>query len=304
MPIAFKCSCGKAYKVPDTAAGKKMKCNECGNPVKVPAGSAKKKSKPVPDDGDELSMDFGLEDDFTTGELPPRRNKEGEGNKKKRKSSAGKKKEPSSKKGLYIGAGVVAVLLIGVGGFFAFKALPELGGPSEPIKVTYKTLVHELGGFKIKHPSEWKVTSAGGQGGVRAIARFDDGTAYISVVHSEKGASFSMIATAGEGGQIIPGEEVEEEPPAKYVHEKMAETKYTVEYTDFEELPGKEFKVPYGQGWLSEFTGKDGFSKIKAYRLTLAGSQNQYTIICKCPEFRFDEYKDLFMDVIKSMERK
>ncbi len=302
MPIAFKCSCGKAYKVPDAAAGKKMKCKECGKPVKVPAKSAKKKSKPVRDAGDEFSMDFGLEDDFTPGELPPRRKKDG-GEKKNRKSSAGKKKQPS-KTGLYIGGGVVAVLLIGVGGYFAFNALPEMGGPKEPIKVTYTSFEHELGMFKIKHPEGWKITSGGGSGGRPARASFNDGTGNISVVHSEKGASFSMMASAGGGGQIIPGEEIEEEPPAKSVHEVMAETKYSIEYKDFEELPGKEFRVPYGEGWLSEFTGKDGFSKIKAYRLTLPGSTHQYTIICKCPDYRFDEYKGVFMEVIKSMDRK
>src|SRR5688572_16405911 len=37
MPITFPCPCGKRLKVPDTLAGKKVKCPECQAPVQVPA---------------------------------------------------------------------------------------------------------------------------------------------------------------------------------------------------------------------------------------------------------------------------
>lgn len=40
MPIAIKCSCGKALSVKDELAGKAVKCPGCSQPVRVPAGGA------------------------------------------------------------------------------------------------------------------------------------------------------------------------------------------------------------------------------------------------------------------------
>ena len=37
MPIQIRCQCGKALKIPDTAAGKAVKCPGCGKTLKVPA---------------------------------------------------------------------------------------------------------------------------------------------------------------------------------------------------------------------------------------------------------------------------
>ena len=39
MPIQISCQCGKALKVPDAAAGKAVKCPECGKSVRVPGGA-------------------------------------------------------------------------------------------------------------------------------------------------------------------------------------------------------------------------------------------------------------------------
>ena len=38
MPIQIRCQCGKALKIPDSAAGKAVKCPGCGKTIKVPAG--------------------------------------------------------------------------------------------------------------------------------------------------------------------------------------------------------------------------------------------------------------------------
>ena len=40
MSIKFACSCGKAYKVPEKFAGKRVRCKQCGEPVLVPSTSA------------------------------------------------------------------------------------------------------------------------------------------------------------------------------------------------------------------------------------------------------------------------
>jgi hypothetical protein len=47
MPISLTCECGKKYRVKDTLAGKKIRCADCAEVLKVPA----------PDAGDDEDMD-------------------------------------------------------------------------------------------------------------------------------------------------------------------------------------------------------------------------------------------------------
>src|SRR5437660_11518719 len=37
--IKFSCECGKAYKVPDKFAGKRVRCKHCGETVAVPSAA-------------------------------------------------------------------------------------------------------------------------------------------------------------------------------------------------------------------------------------------------------------------------
>src|SRR5262249_9017903 len=37
--IKFSCDCGKAYKVPEEFAGKKVRCKQCGESILVPSAS-------------------------------------------------------------------------------------------------------------------------------------------------------------------------------------------------------------------------------------------------------------------------
>ncbi len=39
MSIKFACSCGKAYKVPEKFSGKRVKCKDCGEAIRVPSES-------------------------------------------------------------------------------------------------------------------------------------------------------------------------------------------------------------------------------------------------------------------------
>ncbi len=41
MSIKFACGCGKAYKVPEKFSGKRVKCKQCGEPIRVPSQSEK-----------------------------------------------------------------------------------------------------------------------------------------------------------------------------------------------------------------------------------------------------------------------
>lgn len=40
MPISIACSCGKKYRVKETLAGKKIRCADCAELIKVPAQEA------------------------------------------------------------------------------------------------------------------------------------------------------------------------------------------------------------------------------------------------------------------------
>ncbi len=48
MPIRVKCTCGKALSIPDTAAGKVVKCPGCGKSLRIPGGAAATPAKAAP----------------------------------------------------------------------------------------------------------------------------------------------------------------------------------------------------------------------------------------------------------------
>ena len=64
MPIMVECSsCGKQYNAPDSMAGKRVKCKQCGQVFEIPGGG-----EGVGDDLSALSM---LEKSFHDGEAAP-----------------------------------------------------------------------------------------------------------------------------------------------------------------------------------------------------------------------------------------
>ncbi|TWT51874.1 hypothetical protein KOR42_33480 [Thalassoglobus neptunius] len=303
MAISFKCSCGRGFKVPDEAAGKKMKCKECGEVVQVPSPKVKQKVAAPPACEDDYGMNFGLKEDPILQELPPRKRRADDEPKRKKGS---KSKKQNSNTGIKVAVGVGALLIAGIGGFFAVQNMGGgSSGPKQPEVVNYSTFEHDLGQFNIKYPSDWEVESGGGQGGRPPFATFEDGTARISVRHSRSGAPIADMASLPAGGPIIPGEApVDELPPAAKVHEFLTQKQFELDYSDYEETPGEEFDVPYGTGWLVEFTGSEGFGgKMRAYRLTLVGSQWQYNVVAKCPNNRWDKYEPIFKEVISSIAR-
>lgn len=69
MSIAARCRCGKKFQVKTSAAGKKFKCTECGEVVKVPEEQL--------DELEDFDEDEDEADDFDDGEIkmPVRRKK-------------------------------------------------------------------------------------------------------------------------------------------------------------------------------------------------------------------------------------
>src|SRR5690349_11114298 len=69
MSISIACSCGKAYRVKESLAGKKIRCAECAELIKVPVQEADDDSE-----YDEFGPPQPAADDEDEGEpsLPPR----------------------------------------------------------------------------------------------------------------------------------------------------------------------------------------------------------------------------------------
>ena len=77
MPILVKCptkGCGKILNVPDSAAGRTIRCPACGNPVQVPSSAAGKGGSSVidlSDTSDAYAVADEPETDYSTIAAPP-----------------------------------------------------------------------------------------------------------------------------------------------------------------------------------------------------------------------------------------
>ena len=310
MAIVFKCECGRGFKVPDEAAGKKVKCKDCGEAVRVPAAKAAKQkvASSAPADEDDYGMDFGLREDDLPTALPPRKS-ELQDYEPKKKKAAGSDSAPRRKKKK--GGGnttvivivVVALIAVGVGGFFVVQNLNT--GPAKPLIVEYKTFSHQRGGFSIEYPSEWKMEASDeNNNNAPPWANFEDGPAYISIRGNMGAAAVGDITNSmtGLGGLGVDAEE-EEKNALKTLHDYMTDKKFANDFKNYEETPGELVNLAYGPGWLVEFTGSEVFTgKLRGYRLTLKGSGlQQYTVIAKVANNRWDVYQPILEKVVKSI---
>lgn len=167
MSIAVACACGAKLKAPDTAAGKRVKCPKCGDPIAVPAAEveyemvedappptpARKKPQLIEDDdeppaktkakGKPVEVDEAVDDeeeDEKPGKKSRRARDEDEDDaprKKAGKRKKGKNREEEKKKRmitLIVGLCGAAVVL-GAAATVAYFAL----NMSDPAKVTAPT---------------------------------------------------------------------------------------------------------------------------------------------------------------------
>src|SRR5204863_4490405 len=57
MPVQVRCQCGKRYRVADDAAGKRLRCKDCGEELVIPRQSPGKSRAPADDDFDSFDID-------------------------------------------------------------------------------------------------------------------------------------------------------------------------------------------------------------------------------------------------------
>ena len=115
MAIKIKCrKCEAKFSVKDAAAGRRVKCRECGAPIKVPVPKTDEDELLDFDAaayGDDPSGDDPYGDDVSTATQPlPRRRRKTSGN--KRSASSGGKKSSGSNRGLIIGLSAGGGLLV------------------------------------------------------------------------------------------------------------------------------------------------------------------------------------------------
>lgn len=302
MPILVKCGCGKSLKAPDKAAGKAVRCPECGEAVKV----AVHKAEPAAENVDEFD-DLEFEPQRSRAPRAPARLPGAV-----RKSASTKTKSKPASQPAEAGIpkwvwGVLAVIGFGVGGLGGYLVMQAILGAAANSKVVAKAepltfSTHECkdGNFRFDYPNGWEVASGGGTGGVPPWGTFKKGDVEVDIRADSKGAPIADMASINPGEELPP-----EETPVAKVHQIQYEIKYKHVFDDLEEQPGRLYKVPFGEGWLAEFTASEGAfgGKIHGYRLTLLGGVHQFNVICKCKEQNWETKKPLFERAMQSISR-
>ncbi len=108
MSIRFRCSCGREFKVPDSAAGKKAKCLNCGAQLTVPRPHrtpASQRAAPPPDDVPVARL--VPEEDVPVAAIVPERPPRGHARIRRRRSSM-----PSVQVAAGIGFVIMAAVVI------------------------------------------------------------------------------------------------------------------------------------------------------------------------------------------------
>ncbi|HLQ46620.1 MAG TPA: hypothetical protein VK137_17890 [Planctomycetaceae bacterium] len=173
MPITVSCgSCGKSYRVPDDAAGKKMKCKDCGTlvsiPVKATPGIAAVEKTPVPKKAPkrelseenpyhDLSENDDLPEDDDVLEQAPRSRRQAAGKVSGGKKSKSRGSRESSgetswlKKAGGVLGGLVVILVIVV----KVVRIAGVGGGS----VSWQEFSPPTGQFRVQFPASPQTSS-------------------------------------------------------------------------------------------------------------------------------------------------
>lgn len=342
MAISFSCDCGQEFKVSDSHAGKRIKCQGCGSAVKIPAlpgkstsdsggvavGKARKqavKSAEVEDDPlVHATSDYDSAYEFDIGKVPMGKliedgDPDAGPRKKKSKKSGEAAEKPKKKKkqsdeeagnpiliGVFVVLGLCSLSALGYFGFQKFGG----GGDSKPLEKKFITFKHEVSGWSLEHPDDWKLQSSGGSGGAPPLVLMEGDGAIFRMKGSTGGSMIGTMMNPGGGAAPDPGGappaigSPDDLSPETGIHNFQKEL-FSADYDQFEEEAMKKITPPFGEGRLSVFTGKEGlFSpKIKGYRATFLDTNYQYNIRAYAPETQWDKFEPTFKRMIMSLSR-
>jgi hypothetical protein len=342
MAISFSCECGQEFRVNDSHAGKRIKCQGCGSAVKIPGlpgvkkstsdsggvavGKAKKKSaKAVDEEDDPLvpsTSDYDSAYEFDIGNVPRGKLIEGEdaGPGKKSKKGEGKdaakvkKKKPKDEDaanpiliGVFVVMGLCSLSALGYFGFQKFGSAAS----SAPLEKKFVTFKHDIG-WSLEHPDDWTPKASGGSGGQPPVVLFEGDGAIFRMKGSIGGSMIgSMMQTGGSAGIAMPGADdpapavggAGDETPETKIHLFQQEL-FKNDYKNFDETPPQKITPPFGEGRISVFTGTEGlFSKVKGYRATFLANDYQYNVRAYVPEAQWEKFEPTFKRMIMSLSR-
>ena len=343
MAISFSCECGQEFRVNDSHAGKRIKCQGCGSAVKIPGlpgvkkstsdsggvavGKARKKSaKAVDEEDDPLvpsTSDYDSAYEFDIANVPRGKLIEGEdaepGKKSKKKGDAKdaakvKKKKPKDEDaanpiliGVFVVLGLCSLSALGYFGFQKFGGAAD----TKPLEWKFVTFKHDIG-WSVEHPDTWTPKASGGTGGQPPVLLMEADGAIFRIKGSIGGSALGSIAQTGQAGGIaIPGADddppavggASDETPETAIH-LIQQQYFKNDYKNFEETPPKKLVTPFGEGRISTFTGEEGFfSKKKGYRATFMANDYQYNIRAYVPEAQWEKWEPTFKRMIESFSR-
>lgn len=332
--IQTECECGRVIKTVDENAGKKAKCPDCGEVVRLPAkkqkqasrsaepaspsrsarskalGSKSSKDKPSKrSGGDQTSTDDWGDEEFseTVRSLPSRtrrkiKSTKGEGTEpgsdKAKESKKGTKEGGNSAIMIVLGVGAVVAVGICLGAFLMVKPGGADGAAKKGGGIKLVEFKSEQGELNCLYPEGWEVTAGGGTGGIPPSAVFEKSGAKVSFRSSPSGSALSMIVqpNASDGAEIS-----DDLKPVSRIHE-MQKRKVEDDLNGYQETgPAQMIKTAgFGEARVSEFTASERFSKIYGYRVTILGNQNQWIVVCKCSASQWKGYKSMFRKMIES----
>ncbi|HVJ86402.1 MAG TPA: hypothetical protein VM452_12205 [Caulifigura sp.] len=316
MAISFSCDCGQEFKVNDSHAGKRIKCQGCGSTVKIPSlpskstsdsggvavGKATKKKKRVDDDDDDplvhSTSDYDSAYDFDIGKVPlGKLIEEGDPDspsaKKKAKKSDGasgdkpkkKKKKDDEEAGnpLLIGLFVVLGLCsLSVVGYFGYQQFSSGGGDSRPLEKTFVVHSGPEKIFSFEYPSDWTIEqSSGGTGGKPPIVLMNGDGAIFRIKGSVGGSMVGTIAQqGGAAGIAIPGQDAPvgggDDQSPETTVHQFQQEFFKADYKTFDEEDMKKIETPFGEGRISIFTAQESFLSPKIKGYRATFMDNNY----------------------------
>jgi len=240
MAISFSCECGQEFKVSESHAGKRIKCQGCGSAVKIPAlptkakkstsdsggvavGKVARKSKRAEDEEEDplvhstSSYDSAFEFDIAKvpmGKLIEDDDPDSPKSKKKKKAEGAKAEKARKKKkddeeaanpllvGVFLLLGLCSLSALG------YFGLQKFGGAADttPVEKKFVTFKHETAGWSVEHPDDWPAKGQGGSGGAPPLLLMEGDGAIFRIKGSLGGSAVGSIAqSGGAGGIAIPG---------------------------------------------------------------------------------------------------
>lgn len=187
----------------------------------------------------------------------------------------------------------------------AFLFVPLLSGCS-PSAVAIPDKFTEYnskdGTFAINYPEGWDAEGSGSRSRGNAYAKFTKGSSEIRMDAS----FFDSLASGGGMGQQLVGkmggvDSAIDLPPEQMIQEKNRSW-FEEEFVGYEEKEGESVRVPLGKAYLSEFSGKKGFTKVKGIRAAIMARDRTVSFHAYCAESQWEDFGPIYRKMFDELK--